>query len=142
MVRTEAAIELSGLTRIHAVGTLTVMALPPVDLTVDRGEWVALRGPSGSGKSTLLHLVAGLDRPTAGTVDVMGARLAGNGKQQLPEGIAKGGAASDCERGSGKASRAELAERRQSGWRQVCGRELLIARDDEHARMPIEELDD
>ena len=74
---------MSGLTRIHAVGTLTVMALPPVDLTVDRGEWVALRGPSGSGKSTLLHLVAGLDRPTAGTVDVMGARLADLDSEEL-----------------------------------------------------------
>src|ERR1700728_3748768 len=50
-------------------------ALDRVDLRVTAGEAVAVMGPSGSGKSTLLNLVAGLDRPTAGTVTVAGQRI-------------------------------------------------------------------
>jgi putative ABC transport system ATP-binding protein len=53
-----------------------VQALRGVDLTLARGEMVAVMGRSGSGKSTLLHLLAGLDRPTAGTVVVGGVDLA------------------------------------------------------------------
>jgi putative ABC transport system ATP-binding protein len=49
-----------------------VHALNGVDLTVTRGEWVALTGPSGSGKSTLLHMLAALDSPDEGTVRVFG----------------------------------------------------------------------
>ncbi len=49
-----------------------VVALLDVQLTVEKGEWVTVMGPSGSGKSTLLHIIAGLDRPTAGTVQVEG----------------------------------------------------------------------
>jgi putative ABC transport system ATP-binding protein len=50
-------------------------AMSHVDLAVSAGESVAVMGPSGSGKSTLLNIVAGLDRPTAGTVEVAGIRL-------------------------------------------------------------------
>jgi putative ABC transport system ATP-binding protein len=50
-------------------------AVDAVSLQVDAGEAVAVMGPSGSGKSTLLNLIAGLDRPTAGTVTVAGQRI-------------------------------------------------------------------
>jgi putative ABC transport system ATP-binding protein len=51
------------------------LALDGVNLDVARGEAVAVMGPSGSGKSTLLNLIAGLDRPTAGTITVAGQRV-------------------------------------------------------------------
>ncbi len=50
-------------------------ALEEVNLVVAPGEAVAVMGPSGSGKSTLLNLIAGLDRPTSGTVTVAGQRI-------------------------------------------------------------------
>lgn len=53
-----------------------IVALKDVELEVRRGEYLALMGPSGSGKSTLLHLIAAMDRPTAGEIEVLGANVA------------------------------------------------------------------
>lgn len=53
-----------------------VHALTGANLEVHRGEFIALMGPSGSGKSTLLHLIAAMDRPTAGAIEVLGQDIA------------------------------------------------------------------
>lgn len=60
-------IELTGLTREFGEGAAKVLALRGVDLTICRGEFVAVMGPSGSGKSTAMNIIGCLDRPTAGT---------------------------------------------------------------------------
>ena len=69
---TEAVIETHKLTKEYARRTFSVVALLDVDIKVSRGDFLALMGPSGSGKSTLLHLIAAMDRPTAGEIRVLG----------------------------------------------------------------------
>jgi peptide/nickel transport system ATP-binding protein len=66
------AIVAAGVIRIHPSAGGPVAALRGLDLRVDEGEIAAVVGPSGSGKSTLLRLLAGLDRPSAGTLRVLG----------------------------------------------------------------------
>jgi ABC-type lipoprotein export system ATPase subunit len=69
-----------GLVKTYGEGRGAVRVLDGADLDVERGELVAVVGRSGSGKSTLLHLLGGLDRPDAGTLEVAGKRL-----ERLPE---------------------------------------------------------
>ncbi len=68
-------LQASGLAKTYGAADLPVQALRDVDLSLDRGEFVALMGPSGCGKSTLLHLLGGLDRPTGGEVWLSGQRV-------------------------------------------------------------------
>ena len=68
-------IEVRDVSRVYHRGADEVHALEHVSLRIERGRFVALMGPSGSGKSTLLNLIAGLDRPTSGVVEVAGQRL-------------------------------------------------------------------
>ena len=63
------------LTRTYGRGETAVRALDGVDVEVERGRLTATMGPSGSGKSTLMHCMAGLDRPTSGTVVVDGVEV-------------------------------------------------------------------
>ena len=56
-----------------------------VDVDLARGAFTAIMGPSGSGKSTLMHILAGLDRPTSGTVEIDGAEITGLDDSDLTE---------------------------------------------------------
>jgi putative ABC transport system ATP-binding protein len=74
-VAVHAAVDARGVTRRYGEGETAVDALRGVDLEVRTGELVAVMGPSGSGKSTLMHILAGLDRPTEGTVEIAGTEI-------------------------------------------------------------------
>ncbi len=70
-----AVIQAEKLRKVYRREEYEVVALNNVDLDIPRGDFLALMGPSGSGKSTLLHLIAGIDKPTAGKVTVLGEDL-------------------------------------------------------------------
>jgi len=70
-----AMVEVEAVRKVYRRDTQEIPVLAGIDLAVPEGEFVALRGPSGSGKTTLLNLIAGIDRPTSGTVRVAGTDL-------------------------------------------------------------------
>lgn len=70
-------IEGHGLKRYYQRGSETVKALDGVDVTIRKGEIVAILGPSGCGKTTLVNVLSCLDAPTAGTLTVAGKAVAG-----------------------------------------------------------------
>jgi putative ABC transport system ATP-binding protein len=79
----DTVIKTAGLKKTYVSGTNEVHALRGVDLTIGRGELVAIMGTSGSGKSTLMNLLGCLDTPTAGAYELDGTRVDGLGKNEL-----------------------------------------------------------
>ncbi|MDY6355887.1 MAG: ABC transporter ATP-binding protein, partial [Catonella sp.] len=68
-------LQTKGLSKVYGTGETAVHALENANLSVEKGEFLAIVGTSGSGKSTLLHLLGGLDRPTSGIVTVDGTDI-------------------------------------------------------------------
>src|SRR5687767_14930775 len=78
-----ALIECRGLTRSYRKGETTIKPLDGLDLDVEAGTFLALMGPSGSGKTTLLNLIAGIDRPTEGSLRIDGVELSSLSRSKL-----------------------------------------------------------
>ena len=76
-------VKLRNVEKLFRRGSEDIRVLSNLDLEINEGEFLALMGPSGSGKSTLLNLLAGLDRPTSGTIEVAGERVDNLGRAQL-----------------------------------------------------------
>ncbi len=78
-----AVVVADGVTRVYGQGDTKVEALRGVSVDIQAGKLTAVMGPSGSGKSTLMHILAGLDKPTAGTVRIAGTEITGLGDNDL-----------------------------------------------------------
>ena len=76
-------IECRQLTRTYRKGSATITPLDRLDLDVHAGTFLALMGPSGSGKTTLLNLIAGIDRPTSGSLKIDGVELSTLSRSRL-----------------------------------------------------------
>lgn len=81
----DALVRLRRVYKVYRVGDVGVVALAGVDLDVDQAEFLAVVGPSGAGKSTILNLVGGLDRASAGVVEVEGRDLGLLSEEELTE---------------------------------------------------------
>ena len=80
-----AMIRLRGVSKVYRIGTMDVHALRPLDLEVERGDFVAVMGPSGSGKSTLMNILGCLDKPTSGLYELDGLPVSSFGEDRLAE---------------------------------------------------------
>ncbi|MFB3068600.1 MAG: ABC transporter ATP-binding protein [Acidobacteriota bacterium] len=85
MTQEDTILRLQNISRLYHQGDETIRALDSVNLTLRRGEFVAIAGPSGSGKTTLLNVSVGLDQPTQGKVWVGGQDLTGMSAPQLAQ---------------------------------------------------------
>jgi putative ABC transport system ATP-binding protein len=80
-----ALVSANDLTRVYGEGEASVRALDGISVSFPAGRFTAIMGPSGSGKSTLMHILAGLDRPTSGSVTLDGLALEGLSDKELTE---------------------------------------------------------
>ena len=80
-----ALIECRQLTKTYKKGDATITPLHELDLDVESGDFLALMGPSGSGKTTLLNLIAGIDRPTGGSLHIGGVDIATLSRSRLAD---------------------------------------------------------
>ncbi len=81
--REEALVRCAGLGKSYRKGKESVPVLSNLNLTIPKGDFLALMGPSGSGKTTLLNLLGGLDSPTEGTLEIAGERIDRFSRSQL-----------------------------------------------------------
>jgi putative ABC transport system ATP-binding protein len=82
-VPTSTVVAARDVTRRYGEGDAEVDALRGVSVDIPTGQFTGVMGPSGSGKSTLMHILAGLDRPTSGTVSIAGEEITTMGDQEL-----------------------------------------------------------
>ena len=82
---TSPLVHLSRVEKVFRRGSEEVRVLSNLDLAINEGEFLALMGPSGSGKSTLLNILAGLDRPTSGSVSIAGEGIATLSRRALAQ---------------------------------------------------------
>ncbi len=82
-MNSDSFIKTEDLTRIYSSGTIQVVALKDVSLSFDQGQFFGVTGASGSGKSTLMNLLAGLDRPSSGSIRVQGKLISELDKDEL-----------------------------------------------------------
>jgi putative ABC transport system ATP-binding protein len=82
-MNSDSFIKTEDLTRIYSSGTIQVVALKDVSLSLDQGQFFGVTGASGSGKSTLMNLLAGLDRPSSGHIRVQGKLISELDKDEL-----------------------------------------------------------
>lgn len=78
-------IRIRNLSKTYYRGGQAIHVLEGVDLDIEHSEFLALMGPSGSGKSTLLNLIAGIDKPTGGTIEIRGVNIADLNEAQLAD---------------------------------------------------------
>jgi len=83
--KNSAIIQIENLRKVYRISSEKIYALNKIDLSVNRGEICCLLGTSGSGKSTLLNLMAGLEKPTRGTINIKGARIDLMSEKQLAQ---------------------------------------------------------
>ena len=82
-MNSDSFVKTEDLTRIYSSGTIQVVALKDVNLSLNQGQFFGVTGASGSGKSTLMNLLAGLDRPSSGSIKVQGKLISELNKDEL-----------------------------------------------------------